>query len=89
MTKPDDNDKVNYYFADDSQVQKDIQRTIVGTTNTTAVDPVIGSDNLAIGKQTIVSKPTVNVTSTTNGNTKTFHVHIDGDYAGFKHDTNG
>lgn len=89
VTKPADSDKVEYFFADDDQVQKDLKRTIVGTSETQSADPLVDNEKIAVGSETVITKPQVTVTSTQNGNTKTYHVHIDGDYLGFRHDSNG
>lgn len=89
ITKPADTDKVEYFFADDNQVQQDLQRTIVGTSETQSADPLVDNEKIAVGSETVITKPQVTVTSTQTGNTKTYHVHIDGDYLGFRHDSNG
>lgn len=89
VTKPADTDKVTYYFADDEQVQKDLVNTIVGSSQTYATDPLNDNQKLSVGRETVITKPKVTVTSTQNGNTKTYHVKIDGEYSGFRHDTNG
>lgn len=84
VTKPADNDKVKYDFADADRVQHDIQREIVGQSTTTGVDPVNGQ--VFLGTQDQVTRPKVTVTRTGSGNTVSYHVHIDGAYAGFAQD---
>lgn len=65
-------------------MQHDIQREIVGQSTTTGVDPVDGQ--LFLGTQEQVTKPKVTVMRTGNGNTVSYHVHIEGAYAGFAKD---
>lgn len=84
VTKPADNDKVKYFFADANQVQHDIQREIVGQSTIKGVDPV--NEQVYLGTQDQLTKPTVTVTRTVNGDTASYHVQIDGDYVGFAHD---
>lgn len=84
VTKPADNAKVKYFFADADRVQEDIQREIVGRSTTSGVDPVNGQ--VYLGVQDQVTRPKVTVTRTGSGNTVSYHVHIDGDYAGFAHE---
>ena len=61
----------------------------MGTSETQSADPLVDNEKIAVGSETVITKPQVTVTSTQNGNTKTYHVHIDGDYLGFRHDSNG
>ncbi|WP_295728203.1 mucin-binding protein [uncultured Limosilactobacillus sp.] len=89
VTKPTDTDNVTYYFADDDQVKKDLDRTIVGSSHTYSADQLNNDRNISISRETVITKPKVAVTSTQNGNIKTYHVKIDGEYLGFRHDTNG
>ncbi|WP_295746857.1 YSIRK-type signal peptide-containing protein [uncultured Limosilactobacillus sp.] len=84
VTKPADNSKVRYYFADADRVQHDLQQEIVGRTTTTALDSVNGQ--LFLGSQDQVTKLKVTVTRTGSGNTVSYHVHIDGAYDGFAQD---
>lgn len=79
---------VDYYFADEDQVTKDIERMIVGETTTLPTDNVSGHDGVYLHRDDLVTKPKVHVKRTITNNpdgtaTAHYHVTIKGDYQGF------
>lgn len=75
---------IDYYFTDGDRVQDDIERMIVGDTETVPLDQVAG--DIYVHKANVaISTPEVKVTRSisSDGRTATYKVHIDGAYTGF------
>ena len=89
VSKPatDANSPITMDFVGYDSVQKQLQDAIVGEIKGNYnVDPIDGSDQYYLNHQVEYTQPNVTVTSklSSDGNTITYTVTIDGDYEGFK-----
>ena len=86
VTKPSDKDGVvSFNTVDAKTVQEQLQKLIIGADSKSELaDPVGTSGNYYLSNPGLYSQPKVTVHETTQGNTTTFDVSIDGGYKGFK-----
>ncbi len=89
VSKPADNDYVDYQFVSDDDVKTALEKSIVSTYQDYYLDPVEGTANTFVTRVMVSTKaPQISVKSTDSaeGLTRTYHVQIAEDYLGFKKD---
>ena len=90
VTKPVDNDQVDYQFISAAGVKNAIEKSLVPRYQNYDLDSVIGAQNTYVTRTMVSTKaPEVTVKSTdaSDGLTRTYDVTIADDYAGFRKNT--
>ncbi|MBB1080275.1 YSIRK-type signal peptide-containing protein [Limosilactobacillus sp. STM2_1] len=89
VTKPADNEYVDYQFASDADVKADLEKSMVANYRNYDLDPVNGVKDTYVTRELVTTPvPDINVTSTdsNNGLTRTYTVTVANNYAGFRKD---
>ena len=90
VTKPADNDQVDYQFISAAEVKNAIEKSLVPRYQNYDLDPVIGAQNTYVTRKMIsTTAPAITVKSTdsSDGLTRTYDVIVASDYVGFRKDT--
>ena len=90
VTKPADNDQVDYQFISAAGVKTALEKSIISHYENYDLDPVIDASNTYVTRKLIsITSPEITVKSTdsNDGLTRTYDVTIADDYAGFRKDT--
>ncbi|MRH09584.1 YSIRK-type signal peptide-containing protein [Lactobacillus reuteri] len=90
VTKPADNDQVDYQFISATGVKNALEKSIVSHYKDYDLDPVIDSSNTYVTRKMIsTTAPAITVKSTdsSDGLTRTYDVIVASDYVGFRKDT--
>lgn len=90
VTKPADNDQVDYQFISATGVKNALEKSIVSHYKDYDLDPVIDASNTYVTRKMIsTTAPAITVKSTdsSDGLTRTYDVIVASDYVGFRKDT--
>lgn len=90
VTKPADNDQVDYQFISAAGVKTALEKSIISHYENYDLDPVIDASNTYVTRKLISITSleiTVKSTDSNDGLTRTYDVTIADDYAGFRKDT--
>lgn len=90
VTKPADNDQVDYQFISAAGVKNALEKSIISHYENYNLDPVIDASNTYVTRKMIsTTAPAITVKSTdsSDGLTRTYDVTVASDYIGFRKDT--
>lgn len=90
VTKPADNDQVDYQFISAAGVKTALEKSIISHYENYDLDPVIDASNTYVTRKMIsTTAPVITVKSTdsSDGLTRTYDVIVASDYIGFRKDT--